>query len=1128
MQRLTLLLLLLFLIPALMTAQDATGRVIGTVVDPSGAAVPDAKITVVNADTKVVRSATTNNEGDYQVLQLPIGRYSIVVEKVGFAKTLTDSRPLRINESLRFDIKLEVSTTSEVVEVKDAAAAVETVNATLGGSVTSRPIVDLPLNGRNVLDLVGLEAGATPQRDAGPNTGVAYSISGGRVDSMTMLYDGGLNNNLMNNAVVVNPNPDTIAEFKVLTSNYNAEFGRNAGGVVSVAAKSGTNDYHGSLYEYLRNEALNANSFFNNRNGLPRDILKRNQFGGTVGGPISIPHVFSGKERLFFFAGYQGQRLSAVQSASAVPTYTPAELAGDFSHSVDGGPDPGVVDYLTQFPYFQPDPAKAAQGILDPTRINSVAKNFIKAGLIPTAADGLIYPHGSQTIDRNEINGKVDLVVTQNDRVSLSMSGSRSPQVNPWGFNGGNVPGWPYRNQTNNYLANLGYTKIFTPALLNEAHFVAQRNNGTQAIPGTKLPTGPELGMKITPDNATGPPLVWFDSGLTIGFSPQGPTNIVNNTFNFTDALTWTHGRHTSKAGFQFTNYQGNIKYDFYANGYLDFAGSSGGIGSGNDRADFLMGLADEYYQSSEAPTNVRTKHFGAFLQDEWRVTKNLVLTFGLRYEYATPKYDTGGKSFSLKYGQTSTVFPNAPIGLLFPGDPGAPRGANFADKNDFAPRFGFAWSPGSDHKTAIRGGFGLFYDILKAEDNLQYNGQAPFFGYADLWPNPLEENPTSEVGFLADPFGYMGAMNPFPSKTPAKDIDFDASGFLPFGGNGVYFVNPHLRTPYVYQYNLSVQREMARNLVVEAAYVGNSSHKLTGLVDANPFVLGTSNRLFNAQEGNLPYAFSYLLSFDNLGTANYNSLQTSVKYNIGETYLHLAWTYGHALDTMSGFRERTSRVPYYNHRQFYGSGDEDVRHTVVLSGSLEVPFRKLWESGPKRLVRGWSLRPILKWNTGFPLDIYALSTQSRTTAGPSAAGDPYLVHVNLGAPGVTLYDPKPAQTINGKTGNFWFDPKAFNRNGLLESSSYYINNPSARTYGTLGRNAFRGPGRTNLDLTLAKRIPFKNEGTSAIEFHAEAFNVLNLVEFRNPSTNFTGSTFGQISDTYSPRIVQLAVRLEF
>jgi hypothetical protein len=415
-------------------------------------------------------------------------------------------------------------------------------------------------------------------------------------------------------------------------------------------------------------------------------------------------------------------------------------------------------------------------------------------------------------------------------------------------------------------------------------------------------------------------------------------------------------------------------------------------------------------------------------------VLRNLTLTLGIRYEYSSPRLDPRGRAFSLKLGQQSIVFPNAPRGLLFPGDPGAPSGSNFPDRNDWAPRFGFAWDPWGKGKTSIRGGFGVFYDILKGEDVLQFNGAPPFFGFSDLFFNPLSSSPSVEVNYLTQPFTAAGVPNPFPSKPPAKDIDFGASGFLPFGGAAIYFIDPHLRTPYIYQYNLSVQRELVRNLTMELNYVGSSSHKLTALVDSNPFVLGTTQRVFNTQSGNSNASFSYLDTFMNVSNANYNSLQASLTRRLlasprlGTTYFTLAYTLGHSLDNTSGFRERNKRVPFYNWRQFYGSSDEDIRQRIVLSGGWDLPFDHVWPRGPKRLIRGWSLFPIATYRTGFPYDVLSNIGRNRTRTGPSAAGDPDLVRANLIASSVSTFDPRQVQTFAGSIGNFYFDPADFQR----------------------------------------------------------------------------------------------------
>jgi len=1118
-------------------AQQATGKIIGTVTDEQGAVIPGAKVTVTTTSTQtaqVTRDTVTGDDGAFQIPSLPIGTYRVTVEREGFKRFVSENNKLQINQVLRLDTSLAVGSPSEVVDVTGTTAAVETVNPTLGRSVTSRPIVDLPLNGRNVLSLALLQPGVSENNASDTGAGT-YNIAGGRADSVTFLLDGGLNNNLLSNRVVFNPNPDTVSEFRILTSNYTAEYGRNAGGIISVVTKSGTNEFSGSVFEFLRNDALNANSFFNKRDGLPRDVLKRNQFGGTAGGPIILPRfgeggrsLWDGRDKAFFFVSYQGQRQTSTTTTSSIAVFTPAELGGNFSlsNSARTGPDAGVVSFLNANPQYQPNAALRAQGIIDPTRINSVAQNYIKAGLIPTSGSGRLKSQGAAASDFDELTMKFDVNTRKEDKLSITLGRTKISTLVPFSY--ANVPGFPVATGGPRAYANIAYTSVFSPTFINDFRFTAQRDNQTQSVPQRNLPTGKDLGIVYASDHPTGPPNLLFGNGLDIGFSVQGPTNLINNTFNWSDTVSMIKGNHSLKYGGDFSDYQNNTVYDFYVNGEFTFSGpiASGGIGSGNALADFLLGQPDEYFQFGEAPSDIRTKSFGGFFQDEWRMRKNLTITLGLRYEYNQPKYDTRGRSFSIIAGQKSTRFPNAPTGLLFPGDKAAPKGSNFSDFNDFAPRFGFAWDPTGEAKTSIRGGFGVFYDVLKGEDNLQFNGQAPFFGFADLFMDP---GPNA----FSDPFGNVGQTNPFPSKPPPHNLDFDAAGFLPFGGGGVYFVDPHLRTPYIYQYNLSLQHELMKDLIGEVSYVGSASHGLTALVDRNPFVLGTLHRVLNTQPGNDDFSFSYIDEFRNAGVANYNGLQVSLTKGVsdtpflGKTYFTLGYTWAHSIDTASGFRNRNSRVPTYNNGLFRASSDFDIRQRFTFSGGWDLPFDRTWSSGPKRFTQGWTLAPIFTWRTGFPLDVNGGLSRARNRPGPSGAGDSELVHANLTGP-LVLLDPHIGQTINSRAGNYYFNPNLFTQSGLGGSTcTACATNPAIRTYGALPRNAFRGPGRTNLDLSIIKVTPLWGE-KAKMEFRAEFFNILNSVQFRDPSTSITGGTFGQINTTYDPRIIQFGLKFMY
>jgi hypothetical protein len=1155
-------------------AQDATGRIVGNISDQTGAAVEGAKITVKNTNTGTVQSTATDRDGFFQVLSLPIGTYTVTVESTGFRKQVFERQALQINQSLRLDAKLSLGQQAETVEVTDQVANIETVNQTVGATVTGPAIQQAPLNGRNVLDLAKLQPGVTETNGDSTAAGT-FSIAGGRTDSVTFLLDGGLNNDLLDNSVVFNPNPDTIAEFRILESNYSAEYGRNGGGVVSVVTKSGTNQFHGSAFEFLRNDALNANTFFNKVDGLPRDVLKRNQYGGTVGGPIR-------KDKLFFFVGYQGQRLSSAANSGNFPVYTPAQLQGDFSNGGAPGScpnaDPNVAAFLQANPFFAANSASAACGIIDPAKINSTSQKYIAAGLFPTNPAGNESFQSSHTNNNNELTIKADFLPSQKDKLTVTLGGIRNPQLNPFLF--ATVPGFADITQIHSYFGNLAYTHTFSSNFVNELRLFVQRNNILQSKPASSLPTAADLGIGITPDQPTGPPNILFDNGLSLGFSEQGPTSLVNNTFGFADTVSLIRGNHNFKIGTGVSAYQNNTVFDFIVNGEFDFFGSA----SGNSLADFLLGAPTEFFQAPSAPSNIRSKATYAFFQDEWRATKRLSINLGVRYEYSTPKLDTQGRSFSIVPGAHSSRFVNAPVGLLFPGDPGAPKGSNFPDKNDFAPRVGFAWDPFGNAKTSVRGGFGVFYDVLKGEDNLQFNGQPPFFGGAGLFFQPAVSGQNAAYPFFADPFtnASPATPNPFPSHTPPSNIDFLASGFLPINASGIVFVvDPHLRTPYTYQYNLSVQHQIAPNTVLEVSYVGSSSHGLTGLIDVNPFVLGTTDHVLNLTPGNsscvdedgnstsgadpaATCSFAGIPEFKNLTKASYNSLQASLTKQVsntrflGRTYFTLAYTWSHAIDNVSGFRQRNSQVPTYLPNLFRASSDQDVRNRITFSGGWDLPFDHMWNSGPKRLTQGWSLFPIVTWRSGLPFDIFArLPDRFNPGAeGPSGAGDPFDVHANIVGP-IATFDPRSVHDFGGGSGNYLFDPNSFSNAqcgdanhplatctpgpDILPANSQVVADPSLATYGTLPRNFLRGTGYVNFDLAFSKTTAI-NERLK-LEFRAEFFNIFNHANFLNPNvvnngdgtlaggapgTNINSGNFGQVSGTYDPRIIQFGVRLAF
>lgn len=1173
------LLLLAMTLPSLAHAQRAT--LSGTVYDPSGRVLSGVQITLLNLDQGLKREAVTQEEGSFYVPWLQPGNYVVTAQKEGFAAAEMKDIVLHVGDSHDLHVQMQVGTPLTEIEVRSTLPQVETVTAGLGHLVTGETIRNAPLNGRNVLDLALLMPGVTPPNPDNQGAG-RFNITGGRSDSVAYLLDGGTNNDLLDNGVVYNPNPDTIAEFRVLTSNYPAEFGRNSGGVVTMAVRSGTSAFHGSLFDFLRNDALDANSYFNKNdaNGpLPRDVLKRNQFGLTFGGPVRKSH--NGRGGAFFFVGYQGQRQVQEIAVHNRPTYTDEEFRGDFSHSGLSAtgqfiPDPALKCFLSGTPsdnavipyscrdshdnplpahsFFQPNELLAEQAIIDPAHISSVALNYENAGLVPTATGGLLSAQENAHRDRDELTGRFDFDVTSQDKLAITLGFQQATFRDPFPF--ATLPGFPNTSRGKDYFSNFSYTRIIRPTLLNEFRFTAQRAHIHGLQPGIQLPGPGQLGIAITPDAINGPTRIVFDQGTTaLGFSPQGPQRVVDNTFATSDAVTWVDGRHHWKFGSGLSAYQNNTLFSFNSEGQFDFVGV-GGAGSQNAFADFLLGLPTFFSQDPQAPSNVRSKSMHAFAQDEWRIARNFALTLGLRYEYSTPKEDTLGRTFSLSVGQRSRVFTNAPVSMVFPGDPGVPRGINFPDRNDWAPRVGFAWDLTGQGKSSLRGGLGVFYDILKAEDNFQFNGQPPFFSSVGFGFYPMVSNPTAPPIALSQPYTAAGIPDPFPSRPVPADIDFATAGFLPIGSsNSLFFVDPHLRTPYTYQFNLSLQREVSDNVVVESSFVGAVSRGLTALQDANPMIRGTRDRILNLLPGNTTCqtvneicSFAALQEFRNVGKSSYNALVLSLEKRISgdglfaRSYFTISYTYAHNIDTASGFRNRSSSVPAYDADLFRSSADMDLRHNVVLSGGWELPIERAWPTAPKRLTAGWNVFPIVTWRSGYPIDVFAnlASSFDYTSPGPSGAGDPRLVRSNLvGDPAIG--DPHRVRTFRGNSGHYYFDPTSFSNaqctdlsDGIpcqpgpdvFPSDSQITANPSLWTYGSLPRNYLRGPNRFNINLAFAKMTTI-TERLSA-EFRADFFNLFNNVQFEAPVTNISDPNFGKVQETANPRIIQLALRIIF
>jgi len=592
----TLLAVLLSALP--LASQTDTSSLEGRVTDPQGGAVAGAQIQLTNQATGAVRKVLSGASGNYIFTLIPPGRYDVEAGAAGFRTSRDTGLQIDVAAPARLDIVFEVGAVTERVEVTSAVSLLNTETAAQGTIIGEEKIQSLPLNGRQFIDLALLSPNVTiggssvQQNKVRLNQDGGFSASGNRTNNNGYMLDGISNLDLDYMSLSLTPILDTLAEFQVQTGQQTAEYGHAGGAQINVVTKSGTNRVHGSLFEYLRNDAFNANDFFDNLNGQPRPVLKRSQFGGTVGGPIV-------KDRIFFFFGYQGQRQSALLNGTEVTTYTPAELTGDFSQAVDGGPDPNVAAFLASHPYFVPAGGNPANAIIDPTKIDPVAQAFITAGLIPTSPNGQLFPRGSSTDNVNEYTGKADFYATQNDRIAVTVGSSTEPTLNPFSTGGGDpsVPGFPDSTTTTNQFLNVGYTKTISAALLNEFHATAVRyfNQSTAA---SHPPNPAALGIQINSDLPYAPPIInLFDSGLNLGFNENVPRKKADNTYAVSDSIAWTKGRHTVKAGGKFAFLQENSVYSYATNGWFFFYGAGTSVGSGTDLADFLFGAPDEYQQ---------------------------------------------------------------------------------------------------------------------------------------------------------------------------------------------------------------------------------------------------------------------------------------------------------------------------------------------------------------------------------------------------------------------------------------------------------------------------------------------------------------------------------------------------
>jgi len=1077
-----------------------TGAISGTVQDQSGAVVAGANVKAQNPATNFSRETTSATNGFYRFDQLPVGTYTVSVEASGFKKSVTQKVALSVNDALTLDFKLEVGQVSETVTISEAPSAVNTETSVLGKTVDNRTLNDLPIlagaNGRNPLALSTLQAGVMPAGQVGP-----FSVNGQRAQSNNFLLDGGDSNDLAINVpdAVNGFSPDALQEFRILTNTYSADFGRNSGAVVALISKAGTNEYHGNLFEFFRNRALNATPFFNNAAptfvGLRKPQFNVNEFGGTIGGPLPLPRfgeggpsVISGKDRTFFFFSYLGFRRRQGVSQSAT-VFTNAER--NFINSF-GTPE-----------------AKALLALVPPANSGST-----------------LFSSASNSLDRDQFSIRGDHRFSDNNTMFVTFFNEDQTFTDPFAFGGSTVPGFGTTGNLRftNLIASDFYT--FSPATVNEFRFSWHQRDTLSVVPVNK--TSPaDLGIQgLIPDDpgAAGPPRIDITGGISFGNTIQGPQGRDDNTFQFVDNISHNRGNHHFKFGGEYRSYFQNQTFDFINSGLYQFLG---GV-TGDPIEEFALGLPTVYVQNSAGTPRYETQNYTLFAQDDWKVRSNLTLNLGVRYELDTPLVDSQDRVNTFRPGQQSTVFPTAPRGLVFPGDTGITRSTYQTDKNNIGPRVGFAWDVLSNGKLSLRAGYGLYYDTVISETTLQFLTAPPFaiqpFVVCTTIDNPFANvDPACGGSPIPQPF-------PFHPAQPGDPFDFTALGTI-----GLTINDPDFKTPYSHQYNLNVQWEFMRNYLLEVGYVGTSGVNLLTRREINPGLLlpgaNTTNtdarRVFN--QGNPLNAafggavFGGITNQETSAHSNYNSLQATISHRFSDGfYFQNAYTWSHCIDNSSGLRSNTR---FNDPSADRGNCDQDIRHRDVLSYIYELPMYKDQNGFAGKVLGGWQLSGVTTLQTGTPFNITEPTDRSLTGAGsdrPDFVGGT-----------VTFLDPRNTDAANGGPNRFFnatgggtgsAATNPFFRRVGTSNNATLLN--GAGRFGSFGRNVFHGPGIVNFDFTMIKRTRIGED--KIIEFRTELFNVFNHAIFNNPNGSIGSANFGRITSTAEPRLIQFGFKFTF
>lgn len=1121
----------------------------GRVVDPSGAAIAGATIKAEQPETGLVRTTVSAPDGHYVLPTLPIGNYVLTVTKSGFAEYVRKGIALSVSDQPTIDIALKLGAATELVEVVANAAMVETHENSITSLIDNSRILEMPLNGRNLPDLIMLSGGASdaPVTSQDINSTKNYgnnqsgstkpvSVGGSQENSNNFLLDGSDHNDSFSNVNAPFPFPDAIQEFSVNSSGLSARYGVHSGATVNAITKSGTNNWHGSAFDFIRNPEVNAKHWVSQplAAGQKDDSQQRNQFGGTLGGAIV-------KDQLLFFTGYQGTRFKQTLTPVAVIVPTAAALQGDFSTMFGGATQPNGKKCASKTLTGTWNGYTFAGNKIDPRAFNASATQL--AGLLPTAVDAcgnatLLIPN---IFDEDQGITKVDWNISSKHQIfsRYFITDSRSPVT----YDGKNVLTQGQGTSSSQFgrfqsLA-IGDNFTFTPTLLNAFHFTATRR-AINRTPASNMITPASIGIADLDAAAQTGISQPIDTGMvlnvnsyfTVGGGSNMPGHFINNLLQVADDMDWIHGKHQVSWGVNFMRMQLNYLSTYQSNGQFTFNGKY----SGDNLADFLVGRMSNYIQGNDEAENWRYSYFGLYLQDAYKVTPKLLFNIGLRWEPYLPSGDALGRGShfdinAFKNNIHSTVYPNAPAGLQYCGDPGVP--CKYANKQwkQFEPRVGFVLDPRGKGAETLRASYGLFYDSPELYYFDRYADNSPFGSGVSFTPD------WAHGGNINNPWKNQAAAIAYPQAFPKP-------GVLPssyFPTKGVYINNDFDVHPmYTQNWNLSVEKQFPKDWLVSASYVGTKTTHIWVAYEANPGMPqnvpanalagctanqapSTSNidcrralYVLNPSQGQY---FSNLTSLWDGANSEYNALLLTARHRFAQHYTLLTnYNWSHCISDQDFSGELTNSRPDLfpspitnpNFKALKGDRGDcafDIRHS--FNTSLVVTSPKM-AGAMGLLFSNWQLAPMAKYRTGQALTITTGSDSAMIGATTSTKDRP-------NATGIDPFSGKCSG--NGATvGSYlcYFNPAAYTTTGL-----------GAGIFGNVGRNSLRGPGAINFDASVSRA--FQVQEHKELTFRLEIFNVLNHPNLGNPTTQLSNAKFGQITaQNGDPRVMQGALKFTF